>query len=299
MWEDVALGASRIAVQVAVWPFVAALVVQVVRRPPRWPRALPAVATILLLVGTAVGAVAPDAWLFTGATWWFALPVLLGCYPDGRFVPRWILVPVALYLAFAVAFVVTGGEVAERWGGVVGFSTLILFGASVYRYLRRSGPDERESVRWAILAVLVTAATFIVQMIVEGGTVAEHGPLSLATANLFASVIPVGLALGLLRPRLVDVDRVLAGLVAVLIAGIAMAVAAAGAWAVGGFAAPSAAAVFAIVAVALVALPAVGLARLHTAALPEVDVVLARVQNASDPAGGAGMLRALYWSGSR
>jgi len=216
MWETVVLVASQVAVQAVTWTLAFALAVGAVRRRERLP-ALPAAAAIVLLLGTAA-AVIPQLSLVSGAAWWFALPVLLGTYPDGRFVPRWIAVPVAAYLVWAVAFVATAGAVAQDWGGLVGFSSLILLAAPVYRYLRRATTEERESVRWAILSVIVGVGLFALLAVVEGGTVAEHGPVSVAAANVIGVVIPSGFALGLLRPRLLDVDVLLAFVVTALVA---------------------------------------------------------------------------------
>ena len=253
--------ASQIAVQVAIWPLVIALIVHVVRSAHRWPAVLPVAATILLLVGTAVGTVAPDLTLLVGSVWWIALPVILGTYPDGRFVPRWVAVPVAVYLAFAAAYVISAGEIAEQWGGVAGVSTLLLLGAPAYRYLRRSTSEERESVRWAILAVLVGFAAFMIITVIESGTVAEHGPLSVAAANLAGAIMPIGFAVGLLRPRLIDVDRALTVVIVGVISVTAIALFAVSASFLADLIWPPAAPAAAVIVVAVVTTPTILLAR--------------------------------------
>lgn len=140
------------------------------------------------------------------------------------------MIPVALYLGYAVAYLVSAGAIAESGGGIVGFSSLILLSAPIYRYMRRSTTEERMSVRWAILAVLVGVGLFVVIIIAEGGTVAEHGPISVAAANFAGIIIPVGLAVGLLRPRIIDVDRALAAVVALIAAAAVIAVTGYTAW---------------------------------------------------------------------
>jgi len=293
MWETVVLVMSQVVVQAVTWPLIVALILDVMRSRPRWPRVLPAAAIIVLLLGTALGALVPAWTLVSGAAWWFALPLILGSYPDGRFVPRWILAPVIVYEAYAVAYLVSAGAIADHGGGLVGFSSLILLGAPVYRYLRRATTQERESVRWAILAVLVGVGCFILIMLLEGGTVAEHGPISVAAANLAGVIIPAGLALGMLRPRLIDVDRALVVTVFVFLAAALVGACAAAAWWLVGAGDPTAATVVVAVVVALVTVPAALLARRvavwlvfhgrldEEAAVKRLDAVLAGIDDAT------------------
>jgi len=261
MWESAVLVASQVAVQAVTWTLAAALFVRALRRPNRLPF-LPVGATVVLLLGTAAAALPiPQLSYFAGAAWWIALPVLLGTYPDGRFVPRWIVVPVLAYLAWAAAYVVTAGAVAEQWGGIVGFSSLILLVGPVYRYLRRATTEERESVRWAILAVLAGVGLFAVLTVIEGGTVAEHGPLSVAAANVIGVVIPSGFALGLLRPRLLDVDVLLVFVTAAFTATAVIGGAAALTWWASSFLLPGAEFALTLIIVGTAATPTVLVSR--------------------------------------
>jgi signal transduction histidine kinase len=294
MAETAVLVASQVAVQLVTWPLIIALIVKAARDRARWPLVLSIAATSILLAGSAITVLWPHLTLVAGAAWWFALPLILGTYPDGRFVPRWILIPVAGYVLYAVAFLVTAGAIAESGGGIVGFSSLLLLAAPVHRYLRRSTTQERVSVRWAILAVLIGVGGFVLIMLVEGGTVAEHGPVSLAAANLVGVIIPVGLALGLLRPRLLDVDRALMVTVSFEVAAILVGTAGFAAWWAAQMLTAEAATVVVAIVVALTTIPAAWLARRaavqlvfrgrldEDAAARRVDAALVALDDASD-----------------
>ena len=207
--EQVALLASQ-AVVVAVGSIGAALVAIAVARRRRtgsgdrmW---LPAVAVIAILVGAAVAAIGPAAEI-AAAVWFGAFPLLAATYPDGRFVPRWFVVPVAALIACMVAAFASGGAVTEEpWWPVVGVSGLLLVFGQVYRYRNRADTRQRESVRWALLGIVASAEAYLLVAILEGGTIGERGPASLAAANIAILPALVGFVIGLVRPRLWNVD---------------------------------------------------------------------------------------------
>jgi signal transduction histidine kinase len=87
---------------------------------------------------------------------------------------------------------------------------VILFVAcQVHRYRRRSTLDERTRVRWPILFVAWTAVGFTALTILSRDPVGTGTEWSAAIASGLALLPSVGLAIGLVRPRLADVDRLL------------------------------------------------------------------------------------------
>jgi len=143
-----------VATRVGTALLAGALMVLLIRRAVRAPRGeralVPTIALIVILVTLGASAIAFN--LELSQLWFVAFPLLVATFPDGRFVPRWIVWPVA---AFALAYVVeqvSGHSLsAQSWWWLVPSTGGLLVGAQVFRYLRRSTTSERESVRWAIL----------------------------------------------------------------------------------------------------------------------------------------------------
>jgi hypothetical protein len=90
---------------------------------------------------------------------WPALFIFLILFPDGRFVPRWTRV---LSLAWIIVFVV--GEITSLFNNplsnalflfVVTPLAFITIASPIYRYLRASGPVERQQTRWFLYAVVI------------------------------------------------------------------------------------------------------------------------------------------------
>ncbi|ACQ80441.1 histidine kinase [Beutenbergia cavernae DSM 12333] len=207
---------AQIVVVAVTAPLVVALVHGALRRDRVLPRE--ATATILLAAGT-VAVVDPGG---TSTTWnglvnaitLSAAAVLLATFPDGRFVPRWTLWPVALAVAVQMGNVASGFRWDDQsawwpWHILVTWLVLLL-GGQVYRYVRRSGVDERERTRWAVLGFLAQITLFVVMTaVLVGLTGTPDGALGSSLAMILNLLGPTGLAVGLLAPRIVPVDRAL------------------------------------------------------------------------------------------
>jgi signal transduction histidine kinase len=223
--------ASQVAWQFVAWPLVVLLTIWAVRRRDGRRAQMPAIAVCVLLVSHALSVVsvqdsaASSAWfLALTAPWFIAFPVLCATYPDGRFVPRWLLWPTLAYGLITVIDVVRGGALRDLdWWWMVAASQVLMVFGQVYRYRRRATTPERESVRWAILGIVLEVEAFALVMIAEGGTVGEGGDLLRAAANVAALPIPVALAVGLVRPSLARVDVALRAVIGATIAGGALA----------------------------------------------------------------------------
>lgn len=79
----------------------------VVRRPAR--EALGWVSVVLVLLGFA--SVLPQS------AWFFTFPLLVSVFPDGRFVPRWMVVPVAASFVLAAGEILSDGAWSEHRSG--------------------------------------------------------------------------------------------------------------------------------------------------------------------------------------
>jgi signal transduction histidine kinase len=180
---------------------------------------------VLLVVHTARTATSRRAWVAAGAAvlvlvafttpalgplWFVAFPFLASVFPDGRFVPRWTVVPVVLCLVPATIELLRPGTWSDQpWWAYFAVSQLLFLGAQVHRYRRRATSEERKSVRWVILGTLVTVACYAAIAAAFGGDVGEESDWSLAAANLALLPIALGVAAGVVRPDGLDVDRAL------------------------------------------------------------------------------------------
>lgn len=148
----------------------------------------------------------------------FIIFVLL--FPDGRFVPRWTrwLIP-----AWAVLNVVSGFLPPDHLLGSDGpLATLILLlvllvcvGALIHRFRRAPDPIERQQLKW----VAFGTATAVIGLVIGAGLLPLIPSSVIENRQLFALagitftwsillLIPLSLALALLRYRLWDVDRI-------------------------------------------------------------------------------------------
>ncbi|KRA23571.1 hypothetical protein ASD65_03385 [Microbacterium sp. Root61] len=217
--------ASQLIVMAVSWGTATCLVVAFVRRRDVRAAWVPVVATLGLLVST--GFIATAASTPMAAAWFVCFPVLCFTYPDGRLRPRWTIIPLAVSVIGTAAYIATDSQITDAawWPFAAGAQTLLGVGVLIYRYSRRLSADDRMRLRWPLLAVIVEVSIFAVIMLAEGGTVAEHGPLSVAAANLAGLWIGPGFAIGLAWPRLLNVDRALRGVLVVVFTAIPLAAA--------------------------------------------------------------------------
>ncbi len=200
--------AAQLLVQLVTWPLVAALAWRAARgrvSPVAWVVVVLLVAyAATTLVETTAVAWSRGLFAVMGVT----VVLLFGLYPDGRFTPRWIVVPVSIEIALQAIDVASGFALeAQPWWPWHFFVTLgvTLLGGQAYRYRRRSSVEEREQTRWPMLAVLAMAFAYTLWAIVWVGLgLDQESGSSLA---VLLTVLPgVGFALGLLAPRWLNVD---------------------------------------------------------------------------------------------
>lgn len=200
--------AAQLLVQLVTWPLVAALCWRAARGKTS-PVAWVVVVLLVAYAATTLDETTAVAWsrgLF--AVMGVTVVLLFGLYPDGRFTPRWIVVPVSIEIALQAIDVASGFTLeAQPWwpGHLLVTLGVTLLGGQVYRYRRRSSVEERERTRWPMLAVLamVFAYTLWAIVFVGLGLDQERG----SSLAVLLTVLPgVGFALGLLAPRWLNVD---------------------------------------------------------------------------------------------
>ena len=188
-----------------------------------------------VLVGTSITgmvtmAAATYAPLLLGAVSLFsslafvAFAGLLYLFPDGHFAPHWLrwlaLTIIALFLAISWLGLVLG----LRGGTTLMALTAALYvtvgiGSQIYRYMRVSGPVERQQAKWAIAAFVLFLVTILGALLLTPHSVTLDAPPTAASlagwlafylAMTVSSVaFVVALANAILRYRLWNIDIII------------------------------------------------------------------------------------------
>ncbi|GHO72196.1 hypothetical protein KSC_110880 [Ktedonobacter sp. SOSP1-52] len=150
-----------------------------------------------------------------------SLPLFLLLFPSGRFVPRWSRWGVIVVVLQATQYVFFSNLLysnTDEFSGL-SFAGLLLFliGLQVYRYLRVSTFRERQQTKWVVFGCTVALVGFALFIIVGNLTLTPEVRdshtmtiLVLGTAgNILLLLIPVSIAIAVLRSRLWDIDVII------------------------------------------------------------------------------------------
>jgi hypothetical protein len=148
--------------------------------------------------------------------------VLFYVFPDGRFVPRWTRVPAVIWVAYQALYYFfpdwpprgyPWASLLDRWLTPGVLVTIVL--AQIYRYIRVSGPVERQQTKWVVFGLTaaslgVMAAFFprlVFPALVQPGTAGVLYALVGFTVYVAAILlIPLSIGIAILRYRLWDID---------------------------------------------------------------------------------------------
>jgi hypothetical protein len=141
-------------------------------------------------------------------------------FPSGRFVPRWtrwVALCAILYWIYTI-FSATIFSYSNSWSDVVFFAMLLcIVGVQVYRYRRVSTLRERQQTKWVVYGFCIGSVGFIL-FIALGNTllppvVLHSGVIQILIADTgfagFLLLIPLFIALAILRSQLYDIDVVI------------------------------------------------------------------------------------------
>lgn len=184
----------------------------------------------LVLFGVARFPDAPAALAAAHGGWWLPVMALryLGsaclsffCYlfPDGRFVPWWTRwVAFAWLLPQLPEFFVPDSPLnPEHYppllqaAGFLGFVLSVVV-AQVYRYRRVSTPVQRQQTKWVVFGVGIALTGFLALTFIPPLIVRSAQPLLLSVPSFLAAsygvmlLVPLTLAVAILRHRLYDID---------------------------------------------------------------------------------------------
>lgn len=173
---------------------------------------------------------APAALAAMQPAWWFPVMSLryLGsaclsffCYlfPDGHFVPRWTRwVAIAWIVPQIPEFFAPGSSLDPmryppllQAGGFLGFVLSVVI-AQTYRYRHVSGTVQRQQTKWVVFGVVIALSGFLALTFLTPLILPEVEPLSYGNPALLAVsygvmlLVPITLAIAILRHRLYDID---------------------------------------------------------------------------------------------
>ncbi|HLW01478.1 MAG TPA: hypothetical protein VKT82_22670 [Ktedonobacterales bacterium] len=142
-------------------------------------------------------------------------------FPSGRFMPRWtrwIALLILLYWMYTVFFTPVFNTTSPPWFNALFFAILLCaVGAQVYRYRRVSTLRERQQTRWVVFGFVIGIVGFILLVIIANVLL----PPSLRQSGVgqtfgagtaiygFLLLIPISIAIAILRSRLYDIDVVI------------------------------------------------------------------------------------------
>jgi hypothetical protein len=147
---------------------------------------------------------------------WVSLSLLLYVFPDGRFVPRWTRLLAVFVVASNLFLDASPAAFSTFPPWVLGAIFLVNGGsgvvAQIYRYVRVSGPVQRQQTKWVVFGLAATMLVIlgrVVPVLIFPSLSASSSPYFLLSTYLYPVgllLIPLTLSIAILRYRLWDID---------------------------------------------------------------------------------------------
>ncbi|MBI3913358.1 MAG: hypothetical protein HY327_04125 [Chloroflexi bacterium] len=146
------------------------------------------------------------------------LPLFFYLFPDGRLVPRWAWIPAGFWAVttFFWNFAPRSPLNPTYWPQSLYFLYVVLVWGSavfaqIYRYRRVSSMSQRQQTKWLVsgfglMVLLLLPPALIAATLGSGAESEAFYSILIPTQALAMSIIPIALAISILRYRLWDID---------------------------------------------------------------------------------------------
>src|SRR2546421_1422441 len=150
---------------------------------------------------------------------WVSFSLLLYLFPDGRFVPRWTRLLAVFVVASNLFLDASPVPISTFPPWMLGAIFLINGGsgvvAQIYRYVRVSGPVQRQQTKWVVFGLAATALVIFgrfVPLLIFPSLSTSSSPYFLVSTYVYPFgllLTPLSLGIAILRYRLWDIDTII------------------------------------------------------------------------------------------
>jgi hypothetical protein len=162
--------------------------------------------------------------IFLGALGLASLALFLVLFPNGRLVPRWMVLFLLLAIISTVSTVIPptsrfSSNNVPVW--LNGLRNVLVFGSvifsQIYRYRRKSTRVERQQIKWVVSGIIIVLiGVFVVLPIFDNFFPTLNQP-NVPSSQIFGLLeypllllsLPLSIGIAILRYRLWDIDRII------------------------------------------------------------------------------------------
>jgi len=153
------------------------------------------------------------------------LAVFFAVFPDGRFIPHWMIFIALEGFLYSMAYILFPQTLATFEGPAGGLSLFfvsLMFGGSIYaqiwRYRHHSTPVQKQQTKWFVFGLGIILVILLIPSLVSYGGLldGEADPknsvlfdLIVAAGNTSFIALPLSIGIAILRYRLWDIDVVI------------------------------------------------------------------------------------------